>query len=138
MVKKTPRQQLPQNSDAVRDEWIAAVDEVLSQVEVWCAEKDWWVNREDKTLAEDELGSYAIPVLRIQTPTGRLVVDPIARQVVGASGRIDLCVFPSYDFVMLVRTDKGWRLTSIEKNASDRAWSKKAFLDAVSELIERA
>ena len=66
----------------------------------------------------------------IQAPAGRFVLDPIARYVGGASGKIDFCVFPSYDYVMIVRTDAGWQFETNPKTIS-RPWSKQTFFEVV-------
>ena len=73
----------------------------------------------------------------IQAPAGRFVLEPIARYVSGAPGSIDFCVFPSYDYVLIVRTDAGWQFV-IDPPTLDRPWSKEAFLEIATELARKA
>jgi glycosyltransferase involved in cell wall biosynthesis len=68
-----------ENWEQVRDEWVAAVEELVNDVEAWCSQRNWWVHRETKTIAEDRIGSYVVPRLMLQAPIGRLVLDPVSR-----------------------------------------------------------
>jgi hypothetical protein len=118
-----------------RDEWVAAVERLVSDVESWCQAEGWWVGRQSKTLREDRLGAYAVPVLRIQSAQGRLVLEPIARHAVGTLGQVDLCSFPAFDHVPLVRTEDGWRVWDAAKPGHGRAWSRKTFLKLAEQLL---
>ena len=73
----------------------------------------------------------------IQTSAAHLILDPIARYVGGASGRIDFCVFPSYEYVLVVRTEAGWQFVT-NPPTIDRPWSKEAFLEIAAELAYKA
>jgi hypothetical protein len=120
-----------------RDEWIAAVEQLVSDAEAWATEQHWSVHRGPKTITEGRLGTYEVPALLIWAPAGRFVLDPIARFVGGASGKIDLCVFPSCDSVMIVRTDAGWQVENNPRTIS-RPWSRQTFFQVLSELAEKA
>lgn len=120
-----------------RDEWVAAVEQLISEAETWATEQHWSVHRGPKTITEGRLGTYEVPALLIWAPAGRFVIDPIARFVVGALGLIDLCVFPSYDYMMIIRTEAGWQFETNPKTVS-RPWSKQTFLEVVSELARKA
>lgn len=120
-----------------RDEWVAAVEQIVSDAEAWATEQHWFVHRDRKTITEKSLGAYEVPVLMIRTPAGRLVLEPGERYVGGATGRIDLSAFPSYEFVLIVRTDSGWHFV-IHPPALDRPWSREAFLEIATELARKA
>jgi hypothetical protein len=126
-----------ENGEAQRDEWVAAVEQVVSDAETWATEQKWFVHRGPKTITEDPVGSYEVPTLLIQAPAGRFVIDPIARYVIGALGKIEFCVFPSYYYVMIVRTEAGWQVETNPKTTS-RPWSKQTFFEVVSELARKA
>ena len=55
----------------------------------------------------------------------------------GVRGRIDFSVFPSYDYVLIVRTDAGWHFV-IDPPTLDRPWSKEAFLEIATDLAKKA
>jgi hypothetical protein len=125
------------NAEAVREEWIAAVEQIVSDAEAWATEQHWFVHRGPKTITEPAIGSYEVPTLLIQATSGRFVLDPIARDVIGALGEIDFCVHPSYYYVMIVRTEAGWQFETNPKTIS-RPWSKQTFFEVLSELARKA
>jgi hypothetical protein len=126
------------NAMPERDEWVAEVRRLVAEAEEWSQRQGWAVRRDEKTITETGLGRYSVPVLLIQTPRGRLLLDPIARHIVGASGRIDLCGLPSYDPTPIVREADGWQFKSLEKEEYSRPWSEEAFVDLVGGLTEAA
>jgi hypothetical protein len=132
-----PGQQSTEGHAADRDEWIAAVEQIVSEAEAWATEQHWFTHRGPKTISEEPLGSYEVPTLLIQAPAGRFVLDPITRDVVGALGVIDFCVFPSYGSVRIVRTDAGWQIETNPKTIG-RPWSKPTFFEVISELAGKA
>jgi hypothetical protein len=126
-----------EDGEAQRDEWVAAVEQIVSDAEAWATEQHWFVHRGPKTITESRLGAYEVPALLIQAPAGRFVLDPIARYVIGALGKVEFCVFPSYDYVMILRTDAGWQFETNPKTVS-RPWSKQTFFEVISELASKA
>jgi hypothetical protein len=120
-----------------RDEWVAVVEQLVSEAETWATEQHWSVHRGPKSITEGRLGTYEVPALLIWSPAGRFVLDPIARFVGGASGRIDFCVFPSCDSVMILRTDAGWQVENNPRTIS-RPWSRQTFFEVISELAGKA
>lgn len=135
-AEKLPRRPV-ENWEAQRDEWVAAVEQIVSDAEAWATEQHWFVHRGPKTITEPAIGSYEVPTLLIQATAGRFVIDPIARYVIGAMGEIDFCVHPSYYYVMIVRTEAGWQVETNPKTTS-RPWSKQTFFELVSELARKA
>src|SRR5437016_5038498 len=97
-----------QNWHEIRDAWVRDVEQMAADVERWCAARDLFVKRETKDLDEEEIGSYQLPVLTIQLPTGRIYFNPIARFIVGAEGRIEMYAVPSFAQVVLIRRGNGW------------------------------
>lgn len=125
-----------------RAEWIGAVERLMADVEAWATKRGWWVHREDKIVSDDDqrIGTYQAPMLRIQTPTARFILEPIARYVVGADGRVDLAVFPSYHSAVIVRRDGGWQMLSDRADRAGRArrWSEDAFVKTIKLLTSNA
>ena len=54
-----------------RDEWVAAVEQVVSDAEAWATEQHWFVHRDPRTITDDDDGPYEVPSLLIQAPAGR-------------------------------------------------------------------
>jgi hypothetical protein len=126
------------NWEGVRDEWVVAVEQLVRDAEAWARNQDWAVRREAKTIREDRLGQYAVPRLLIQATAGRLLLDPVARYVPGAMGVVDLYTLPSYDAVMISRTDDGWRLHPIVADDLPQPWSEESFVQTALQLLATA
>ena len=122
----------------MRDEWVASVEQLVGDAEVWAQKHDWAVRREAKTLREDRLGQYTVPRLLIHATAGRLLLDPVARYVPGAMGVVDLYVLPSYDAAMISRTDDGWRLHPIGADDEPQPWSEETFVHTALQLLATA
>jgi hypothetical protein len=135
-VSTLPRSPV-ENWEAERDEWVAAVERLIDEAEAWAREQPWFVHRDRKTITEDTIGSYEVSVLMIRTSQAGLILDPIARYIMGASGLIDFCVFPSYEYVRVLRTEVGWQFAT-NPPTINRPWSKEAFLEITSELAKKA
>lgn len=86
-----------ENLEAVRDEWLARLEALVSDVEGWAQASGWRTRRGTKTLRERRLGAYQVPVLFLEKDTVEVVLNPIARFVPGALGAVDLYVAPAYD-----------------------------------------
>ena len=127
-----------ENWEQVRDEWVAAVEQLVRDAEGWAQKQEWAVRRDVKTVREDRLGQYTVPRLLIHSTTGRLLLDPVVRYVPGAMGVVDLYVLPSYDSVMISRTDEGWHLHPIDPNGIPQAWSERAFVETAQQLMATA
>lgn len=138
MSKGTLPRAPAENWEEQRAEWLEAIEQIVGEVQSWATSRGWWVEREMKNVSDDDdrIGTYQVPMLRIQTPSSRLIFEPIARYVVGARGRVDLAVFPSYHSVAVVRRDDGWRIVD-DANRST-AWSEKAFVKSAEGLAEKA
>lgn len=108
---------LPPGADptAVRAEWIAAVNELVTRIEGWCKEFDWATRRALKQLKDKPIGAYEVPMLLIQQWDVKLLLEPISRFVAGANGRVDLYTMPEYDdMAVLTRENGDWVLLRVE------------------------
>lgn len=119
-----------------RVSWIAELKSVVDQAEQWSRRQGWAVRRDSKPITEPMLGTYTVPVLLIHTPQGRLILDPIGRDIVGAEGRVDLCVMPSYDPVPLIKGDHGWEFWSPKSQSPGRSWSEADFVAVAQQLLQ--
>src|SRR5947209_6644981 len=107
---KTPKKPAP-NWEQVRDEWVRAVEQLVSNVEAWCRANDWPTRRIPKTVTESQIGEYTVPALRIQVDLVKLLLEPVARYVAGAAGRVDLYSMPEYDDVAVLFPEEGaWQV----------------------------
>lgn len=94
----------------VRDEWVAAVNALVAQVEGWCKELDWPTRRAPKAIGDDQpLDTYEVPMLRMQYWDVNLMLDPTSRFGIRNDGQCDLYVMPAYDDLAVVyRRGQNW------------------------------
>src|SRR4051795_6163736 len=88
--------------------WLSLVEQLLRQIERWCRDRGWAVHREQAEVTEAKLGTYRVPVLSIRSPAGHVYVEPVARYVAGADGRVDIYAFPSMTRMLLARVGDKW------------------------------
>lgn len=133
----TERTLLPERAANERDNWVAQLEQLVADAEAWSEEQDWLVERERKPISESLLGTYTAPALKIRRSDAVLLLEPFARDVVGAFGCVDFSVFPSFERVMVVLTSRGWKFAAPEKKGFQGAWSKRNFLRIADELAAR-
>jgi hypothetical protein len=136
MSQPTAPQHPATSPDAELQAWLQEVETVFRQAEEWSKKRDWATRRDTKTITEPPFGTYQAPVLLIHTPQGRLLLDPIAHVVGGAEGRIDFCVYPSFDGIMLIKTDQGWQFESLRRQDWNRPWSESALEQVGRQMLE--
>ena len=133
-------------SDAQKEiqEWTTAVETLFEQVQNWIAEdrsKDWQVSFSTADVTEEFLGRYVTRVMEISANNGRLVLEPVGRDVIGAKGRIDLYAWPSLYRVMLLRSfdrEKDWVIRTESGIDWPLAWGKDSFLAIAEQLLSAA
>ena len=123
-------------------EWQSAVSAVLQQVREWIAEDrpKWQIETSSADVTEESSGRYTIPVLEIIAANGRLILEPVGRDVYGAKGRIDLYAYPSLYRVMLLRNDDAgeWVMRTGSGIDWPQPWGKEGFLAVADRLLDAA
>ena len=122
------------NPEETLRQWTDAVDDLLVRVSVWARSEDWDTHVEEKVLREKELGSYRTRSLVLDTPTGRLILEPVAQSVPGAQGRVDLCAWPSLNRVRLLRTGDRWIVRTDSGIDWPHSWSRDTFVELARAL----
>jgi hypothetical protein len=123
-------------SDATLAEWREAVDELLTQLRSWFESAGWSVGHESRDITEDLLGTYRVAGLKVQTPDGVLYVEPVARFVGGAEGRVDLFAFPTLYRVMLLRDgERGWWIRTDSGIPLRQPWVRDTFIQLGRDLL---
>lgn len=126
-----------QQSDpaAIRKEWLQAVRTELRRVREWAEAAGWQVKESREEITEHTLGRYSVPTLEITTDQGQVVFAPVARDVLGARGRIDLSAWPTLYRVMLLRRPDGSWIVRTDSGVNwPRPWGRDAFVELASEL----
>ena len=134
----------PVDADKEITEWTAAVETLFQQVQHWAADarsEDWQITFSTADVTEESLGSYPIRVMEINAGTGRLILEPVGLDVLGARGRVDLYAWPSLFRVMLLRSLKennskeGWTIRTESGIDWPTAWGKDSFLVISEQLL---
>jgi hypothetical protein len=124
------------NWQQVRDQWVAEANRFVDIAETWSKAQGWGTLRDDRSITEDRIGSYRVPVLLIHTMKGRLLLSPEARFAVGADGLFDLNTYPSFDnLISIVRVNNGWRFKTIDREVTEDV-NQESFVKTVNELVE--
>jgi hypothetical protein len=125
--------------EAVIAEWQEALHDLFQSAEDWSRDYGCFVKRGKKQVTEKFLGTYEVPTLLIHTTANnRFVLEPVARQVAGAAGRVDLCLLPSYDSVGIVRMEDGWYILPERPSHRKKALSREVFLNTLDQLARAA
>ncbi len=126
-----------ENWEQVRDEWVGTVERFMSEAESWAKKHDWGTRRETKRIVEDRLGPYEVPRLLVHGTFGRVLLDPVARFVVGADGLIDFFAIPSYEGKIVVLSQGEWSLLHDRDAEGQRSpWSDSVFVESALHLVE--
>lgn len=119
---------------AKRERWLADVQCLLAEITLWANDEGWMVQKQEKQISEDYIGTYAVPTLFIQMPTGRIHIDPIGVNIIGGEGRVDILAFPELTRMLLIRFGDSWRLKTDSRVDWPQPWGKKAFVDVAKAL----
>jgi hypothetical protein len=117
--------------------WQRAVSALKEQVEAWARAQGWPVAERSQSVTDDSIGTYEVPILEIDTPKGRVVLEPIGRDILGAHGRVDLYAWPTHYRVMLLRTgDDQWVVRTDSGLNWPAPWGDQTFVTLAEGLAE--
>ena len=119
-----------------REEWLHSITALMTQVKTWANAQGWDRDDSDTEIHENPIGSYTLPVLTIATPWGRVVIEPVARFVIGAKGRVDLYAWPTLNRVILLRNrNNEWVIRTESGLVWPQHWEEATFVDLVQNLL---
>lgn len=118
-----------------RDEWIHLVHTLLEEIKIW-RRQEWRIEESLRTVTEEHIGAYRIQCLVITTRTAQIHIDPIGRNIIGATGRVDILSYPSMDRLLLLRQGNAWKLYTESKIPWPQEWKKETFLSVVEALAK--
>lgn len=117
----------PRTAPRERKDWLATLCELVDQVESWARARKWAVERSTRQIEESRLGTYSAPVLDILTPSGRVQLEPVARDIAKGEGRVDLVAWPSLTRMLLIRSRGAWKLKTDSGVDWPEEWSQRTF-----------
>jgi hypothetical protein len=80
-----------------REQFQKRVEALVEQVEGWTEPHEWVTKRYPKRMRDVDRQVFEIPALFLQKGPTRVLLDPIAYDVPGAEGAVDLYLMPTYD-----------------------------------------
>ena len=90
-----------------RDRVRARVDALVEQVREWVEPHEWVTKEYPKKMRDIDLQIYPISALFLQRGPVRVLLDPVAYDVPGAEGVVDLYLMPTYDDMASLYFEKG-------------------------------
>lgn len=94
-----------------RDLFRSRVETLVEQVRGWVEPHEWVTKVYPKKLRDVENQIYQIPALFLQKGPTRVLLDPVAYDVPGAEGVVDLYLMPTYDDLATLYFREGaWRI----------------------------
>jgi hypothetical protein len=92
-----------------REQFRKRVEALVAQVEGWTEPHEWVTKRYPKRMRDDDRQVFEIPALFLQKGPIRVLLDPLAYDVPGAEGVVDLYLMPTYDdMASLFLEEGGW------------------------------
>jgi hypothetical protein len=118
--------------------WRQALDALVIEMERWSDDRQWITRRDTTEIYEDLTGTYSVPVLTIQTPRGRLMVQPVGLYIAGAgpAGRVDI-YGPNLDDFLLTDFDAGWHVLDSNRVQIAHRFDEPTF-DSLVQTLTRA
>lgn len=80
-----------------RDQFQSRVEALVQQVRQWVEPHEWVTKPYTKKLRDLDGQIYLVQVLFLQKGPIRVLLDPVAYDVPGAEGVVDLYLMPTYD-----------------------------------------
>jgi hypothetical protein len=118
------------------NDWKRRVLTLMDELAGWGTAAGWSVQRTEKRLNEQRVGEYMLPALHMRTPDGELYVTPVALDVMGADGRVDVEAWPSLNRVRLigVGTPPSWLIMTDSNVPLRQPWNSQTFVELVKDL----
>lgn len=80
-----------------REKYCNAVEDLIGQIESWVADRGWVTKRYLKKSRDAEQFPYEIPSLMVQKGPAKVLLDPVAYDIPGGDGVVDVYLMPTYD-----------------------------------------
>jgi hypothetical protein len=137
-----------ENKEAVREEWLDRLADLINLVEGWVKDLGWATRRISKRMEDSRLGSYRAPALMMQQDLVQIALEPIGRFAPRCDGIVDLYLMPALDDIASLYYESGdWHLhymfdgpptVSTIRDAESIPLTKDALMCVLDEMIAHA
>ena len=94
-----------------RDQFQSRVTALVEQVRQWVEPHEWVTKPYPKKIRDLDSRVYLVPALFLQKGPTRVLLDPVAYDVPGAEGVVDLYLMPTYDDLASLYFEEGaWNI----------------------------
>jgi len=110
---------------------------LTNRVSEWAQTANWPIEATEKIITEEQVGSYAAPVLRIRALDvgGGIHLEPVRRAILGGNGRVYLTAWPPLNRIRLIQDkDSKWRIYTDSNVKWPESWRRSTFLKLAREL----
>lgn len=124
--------------DQIVKDWLETLDGLVADISTWVEDQPGWsVTLSDKEITEEALQPYVAPILTINAPDGRLILEPVARIVFGGTGTVELYAWPTLYRVRLLHqvNADGWVVLTDSGITLKQPWNKITFIELARELL---
>ncbi len=90
-----------------RAQYQQRVEQLVEQVRLWVEPHEWVTKTYPKKMHDENRQTFEIPALFLQKGPSRLLLDPIAYDVPGAEGVVNLYLMPTYDDMATLSLESG-------------------------------
>ena len=116
--------------------WRDAVRALFKTVRDWSEQEGWLVEASEASIYEEGAGQYTLHILTVCLSSGRVHLEPVARDVLGAQGRVDIIGWPSLTRVMLLRKGETWKVKTEMGPAWPKSWGRETFVELAQLLVD--
>ena len=121
------------------NEWIDAVTQLSTQVTQWSRNEGWQVQETLLSLEDQmpvQMGMFAAPELTIDTPYGRMHLEPIGPTISG-KGSVELSVWPSLYRVRLayLPEETTWSVITDSGIPLHQEWNAHNYVRLAKDLL---
>ena len=121
--------------ESIRKRWLKWIEGVLNDVTKWSDDEGWSIARGQKAIEEESLGTYSAPTVRIRMPGGdEIHVEPVAWELIGAHGRINIEAWPALNRVRLMRRGNDWQIITDSNVPIRQKWNRNTFVQLARDL----
>ncbi len=115
--------------------WTKRVQKLVDEITAWSRAEGWQIQQGTKTLKERSIGAYNVPTLQVHLSGGDLLINPIALDVIGADGRVDIEAFPTLNRVKLLGKRGQWRVITDSNVPLTDTWGPEMFAYLAKHLL---
>ncbi len=90
-----------------REHFTRLISDLVQQVRGWVEPNDWVTKPYPKRMRDPDRQVFEVPALFLQKGPTRILLDPVAYDVPGAEGVVDLYLMPTYDDLASLYCEQG-------------------------------